>query len=122
MIIYGVALLAFSYLSGQFLGELLGKYIGVNANVGGVGFAMLILMVLSDWLNRRGRLDKLSAQGIQFWNLMYIPIVVAMAATQNVRVAVSSGLIAILAGILPVVICFAIIPLISRYAPVSNPV
>jgi malonate transporter MadL subunit len=119
MILYGVAILAFSYLSGQFLGEVLGKYIGVNANVGGVGFAMIILMLLSDWLIRKGKWDTMMEQGIQFWNQMYIPIVVAMAATQNVRVAVSSGLLAVLAGIVPVILCIALIPAIARYAPKS---
>lgn len=116
MIIYGVALLAFSFIVGQLLGEVLGKCIGVNANVGGVGFAMLILMLLSDWLHSKGRWSITSNQGIQFWNQMYIPIIVAMAATQNVRVAVSSGLVAILAGIIPAVICFVSIPWIAKFA------
>lgn len=119
MVLYGVAILAFSYLSGQFLGEVLGKYIGVNANVGGVGFAMIILMLLSDWLTRKGKWDAMMEQGVQFWSQMYIPIVVAMAATQNVRVAVSSGLLAVLAGIIPVILCIALIPAIARYAPKS---
>ena len=48
MIIYGVALLAFCYVVGQILGEFLGKLIGVNANVGGVSFAMLLLILLID--------------------------------------------------------------------------
>lgn len=120
MVLYGVAILAFSYLSGQFLGEVLGKYIGVNANVGGVGFAMIILMLLSDWLTRKGKWDSMMEQGVQFWSQMYIPIVVAMAATQNVRVAVSSGLLAVLAGIIPVILCIALIPAIVRYAPKSE--
>jgi malonate transporter MadL subunit len=40
MIIYGVALLSACLLAGVFVGDLLGKLIGVEANVGGVGFAM----------------------------------------------------------------------------------
>ena len=39
MTIYGVALLAFCYVTGQIFGEFLGKTLGVEANVGGVGFA-----------------------------------------------------------------------------------
>ena len=70
---------------------------------------MIILMLLSDWLIRKGKWDTMMEQGIQFWNQMYIPIVVAMAATQNVRVAVSSGLLAVLAGIVPVILCIALI-------------
>jgi malonate transporter MadL subunit len=36
--------------------------------------------------------------GIAFWAMMYIPVVVAMAATQNVLVAVKGGPIALLAA------------------------
>ena len=114
MIIYGVAILAFCYVIGQLVGEFLGKIIGVDANVGGVGFAMLLLIVLSDWLNKKGYLDRNTENGIMFWNQMYIPIVVAMSATQNVRVAVSSGFIAVLAGLVPIVICAITIPFLAR--------
>lgn len=114
MIIYGVAILAFCYVIGQLVGEFLGKIIGVDANVGGVGFAMLLLIVLSDWLNKKGYLDRNTENGIMFWNQMYIPIVVAMSATQNVRVAVSSGFIAVLAGLVPIVICAITIPFLAK--------
>jgi malonate transporter MadL subunit len=114
MIIYGVALLAFCYVVGQIFGEFLGKLIGVNANVGGVGFSMLMLMLLLDWCKKRKYLDTTTGNGIQFWSQLYIPIIVAMAATQNVKAAVSSGLIAILAGVIPAVVCFFVIPFISR--------
>ncbi len=114
MIIYGVALLAFCYVIGQLLGEYLGQLIGVEANVGGVGFAMLLLVLLNDWLHKKNYLDPLTENGVQFWSQMYIPIIVAMAATQNVKVAVSSGLIALFAGLIPVLICLAVIPFLSR--------
>jgi malonate transporter MadL subunit len=116
MIIYGVALLAFCYVVGQIFGEYLGKLIGLNANVGGVGFAMLLLMLLHDWFKRKKHLDEISETGIQFWNSMYIPIIVAMAATQNVKLALSSGFIAILVGIVPVVICLFAIPYIAKFS------
>lgn len=116
MIIYGVALLAFCYVIGQMVGEFLGKWLGVGANVGGVGFAMLLLIFLSNWLYKRGKLDKTTESGIQFWNQMYIPIVVAMSAIQNVKVAVSSGMMAILAGIVPVVLGLLMIPVLSKLA------
>jgi malonate transporter MadL subunit len=114
MIIYGVAILAFCYVIGQLFGEFLGKIIGVDANVGGVGFAMLLLILLSDWFNKKGYLDRNTENGIMFWNQMYIPIVVAMSATQNVRVAVSSGFIAVLAGLVPIVICAITIPFLAK--------
>lgn len=114
MTIYGVALLAFCYLVGQILGELIGKQIGVEANVGGVGFAMLLLIVSTSWLERKGWLSRPALEGMQFWNQLYIPIIVAMAATQNVRLALSSGLIALAAGLIPVVTCFVAIPYLTK--------
>ena len=46
MIIYGVAFLALCTLAGLFVGELLGQWMGIPANVGGVGIAMLLLIGL----------------------------------------------------------------------------
>ena len=120
MIIYGVALLAFCYVVGQLLGEYLGVLMGIEANVGGVGFAMLLLVLLNDWLHKKGHMDLNTESGMYFWNQMYIPIIVAMAATQNVKLAVSSGLIVLLAGSVPVVICIATLPLLSRLSK-QNP-
>lgn len=114
MIIYGVVLLAACYIIGQIIGEGLGILLGVDANIGGVGFAMLFLMLSTDWLQRRGYLGTDAEKGIQFWSQMYIPIIVAMAATQNVKAAVSSGMVAILAGIIPVAISFWAIPFLSK--------
>ena len=53
MVIYGVALLAFCFISGLFLGELLGRLIGIEANLGGVGIAMLLLIGLSAYLKKK---------------------------------------------------------------------
>ncbi|MEA5405823.1 malonate transporter subunit MadL [Arcicella sp. DC2W] len=114
MIIYGVGILAFCYVVGQIFGEFIGKLIGVNANVGGVGFAMILLIFINDWLKKKNYLDISTEKGITFWSQMYIPIVVAMSAIQNVKVAVSSGFIAILAGIVPVLICLVAIPFLSK--------
>ncbi len=114
MVIYGVALLSFCMLVGVFLGELLGALIGVQANVGGVGIAMLLLIVLSNQSSKKLQLSPITASGIGFWSAMYIPIVVAMAARQNVVAAVSSGWMAIIAGVLAVAVSFAMIPLLAR--------
>lgn len=114
MVIYGVAWLAFCTIAGAFTGDLLGMAIGVEANVGGVGFGMILLMAGSGWLARHGRLRPPTAEGIAFWNAIYIPIVVAMAAQQNVVAAVSGGLAAVLAGGLAVVVGGALVPAIAR--------
>ncbi len=114
MVVYGVALLASCMLVGVYLGDLLGQLIGVQANVGGVGIAMLLLIFLTN-LTRSGlQLNSISEGGIHFWSAMYIPIVVAMAARQNVVAAVSSGWLAILAGVAAVAVSFALLPLLNR--------
>ena len=45
MTIYGTALLAACHLAGIVLGDLLGRALGMKTNVGGVGLAMLLLIV-----------------------------------------------------------------------------
>ena len=114
MIVYGVGMLAFCMLVGVFLGDLLGQLLGVEANVGGVGIAMLLLIVVSNLSSARLKLGQLTESGITFWSAMYIPIVVAMAAKQNVVAAVSSGWLAVIAGVGAVVVSFALIPLFTR--------
>lgn len=114
MIIYGVALLSICTLLGVLIGDLLGAAIGVKANVGGVGFAMVLLLLISEHLKGRGRFVQQSSQGIAFWTAMYIPIVIAMAAQQNVIGALKGGPMALLAGVAATVVCFALIPAIDR--------
>jgi malonate transporter MadL subunit len=76
---------------------------------------MLLLIALSNLSHQRLKLGSLTETGINFWNAMYIPIVVAMAASQNVIAAVSSGWMAVIAGVLAVVASFAMIPLLARF-------
>jgi len=121
MVVYGVALLAFCMLSGMYLGELLGVAIGVKANVGGVGIAMLLLIILSNLSAKKFHLKPLTETGIGFWSAMYIPIVVAMAAKQNVIAAVSSGWLAVIAGVVAVLLSFAMVPVLSRLGGESEP-
>jgi malonate transporter MadL subunit len=114
MTIYGVALLAFCSLLGLVLGDALGALLGVKANVGGVGFAMVFLMFLTERLQRAGKFPPPSAQGVAFWSSMYIPVVVAMAAQQNVVGALKGGPLAFLAGTTGVIASFALVPALAR--------
>ncbi|MBU2957815.1 malonate transporter subunit MadL [Paracoccus sp. 1_MG-2023] len=114
MIIYGVAALAACHLVGVILGDLLGDLLGVQSNVGGVGFAMLLLVVVTDRMRRAGRLPALTEQGVLFWSAMYIPIVVAMAANQNVVAALAGGPVAIVAGVGATAVCLAMVPVVAR--------
>lgn len=115
MVIYGVALLSFCMLMGVFVGDILGEIMGVQANVGGVGIAMLLLLVLSNLGSREFTLKPITENGIGFWSAMYIPIVVAMAARQNVFSALSGGWMAIIAGVTAVAASFAVIPVLARF-------
>jgi malonate transporter MadL subunit len=114
MAIYGTALLSICLIVGLVIGKLIGMLIGIDSNVGGVGIAMLLLILSTDWLQRVGRLQPPTQQGILFWSFIYIPIVVAMAASQNVLQAFKGGPVALLAGAGSVVVCFAFVPILSR--------
>ena len=113
MLSYGVALLATCLVIGRLVGQALGAALGIDANVGGVGIAMLLLVIASNSARFKG-LSSGAAQGIQFWSAMYIPIVVAMAAQQNVAAAASGGLLALVAGVAAVVVSFLLVPVISK--------
>ncbi|WER48837.1 malonate transporter subunit MadL [Cupriavidus sp. WKF15] len=114
MIIYGTALLAICHLVGLNLGDLLGAAIGVKSNVGGVGIAMLLLIFLRLYLHDRGLMPKETEAGVGFWGAMYIPVVVAMAAQQNVVAALRGGPVALLAAVLAVAASACLIALLSR--------
>ena len=121
MVIYGVGLLAVCLLAGLFAGDLLGVLIGVEANVGGVGIAMLLLILLANRLDRRRPFLPATREGVLFWSGIYIPIVVAMAARQNVVAALDGGLAAFLAGALAVGAGLALVPVISRIGARDDP-
>lgn len=116
MPIMGVALLAACTLAGLFAGDLLGAALGLEANVGGVGIAMLLLILLTNLPGRRLEPESPAGSGVQYWSLMYIPIIVAMAAKQNVLAALSGGVMAAVAGTLAVLAAFALVPVLSRWA------
>ena len=114
MIIYGTALLALCHLLGSLLGDLLGSLLGVQANVGGVGIAMLLLISIRLALRDKGWLGETSESGVHYWGALYIPVVVAMAMQQNVVAALRSGPMAILAALGSVLLCGVFVSVINR--------
>ncbi|GAB1265104.1 malonate transporter subunit MadL [Aurantivibrio infirmus] len=114
MIIYGVALLGACLLIGMLGGQLLGVLLGVDANVGGVGIAMVLLVLACSSSTLKSLVTGESGEGIKFWSAMYIPIVVAMAAKQNVVAAIDGGLLAVVAGVGAVAVSFALVPVLSK--------
>ena len=121
MKIYGVAILAACYLTGQFLGSFLGVWMGIGGNVGGVGFAMMLLILVNDRLRKKGLMDAPSEQGILFWSAMYIPIVIAMSATQNVTAALTGGWVAVIAGVVATAMGFLLVPALSKLGTKNSP-
>lgn len=114
MKIYGVGILAACFLIGHILGDYLGKLFHLTGNLGGVGFAMLILVVGNDYFKKNNLIPAETENGILFWSTMYIPVVVAMSASQNVKAALSGGWVAILVGIIATIVCYLLIPVMSK--------
>ncbi len=96
--IYGVATLAACMLLGTLIGTVFGDLIGAGTEIGGVGFAMLLLIFVTN--SKRFSFTQKPAfiQGVNFWKAMFIPVVIAMTATQNVFSMLSSSMVAIVAG------------------------
>lgn len=114
MTIFGVALLAVCTLLGALLGDLLGMALHVKSNVGGVGIAMILLILARAFLNKRGVLSHPTKLGVEFWASLYIPIVVAMASIQNVAGAVRGGPVVVTAAVGSVLLCWLTMALIGR--------
>src|SRR6478609_4898209 len=114
MIIYGTALLAVCHLLGIFIGDLLGQALGVKTNVGGVGIAMLLLIFARIYMQKKNMLPKLTELGVEYWGAMYIPVVVAMAAQQDMVSALRGGPVALLSAVGAAAVCAVVIAAINR--------
>lgn len=117
MIIYGTALLAVCHLLGIIIGDLIGRALGMTTNVGGVGIAMLLLIIARVYLHKSGRLCATSESGVHYWGAIYIPVVVAMAMQQNVVAALRGGPVALIAAIGSVVVCGLFVSFLNRMEP-----
>lgn len=121
MPIYGTALLAACHLLGIILGDLLGRALGMTTNVGGVGIAMILLIVARYYLHRSGRLNAASEKGVIYWGAIYIPVVVAMAMQQNMLAALKGGPMALIAALASVLVCGCFVAFINRGEPLPHP-
>lgn len=118
--IFGVALLAGCMFAGSLIGRLLGLLTGFGSDIGGVGFAMMLLLVLTNSKKVMEKFPSDYKKGLDFWQEMYIPVTIAMASSQNVFHALSGGLIAVVAGLCAVFTAFALIPVINRISQRAN--
>ena len=55
-------------------------------------------------------------KGIQFWSAMFLPVIIAMSASQNVYSALSGGVVALVAGLAVVVAAFICLVLLNTLA------
>ena len=113
--IYGVATLAGCMLLGKLLGTVLGELTGIGSEIGGVGFAMLLLIFLTNCKRITFTQKEAFKKGIGFWKSMFIPVVVAMSASQNVFSMLSGGLVALLAGAAAVGFSFFLVYLLHKH-------
>lgn len=114
MIIYGTAILAICHLLGDYLGNTLGMLLGVKANVGGVAISMILLILSKELLAKKGYLPQVTQFGVLYWSGMYIPIVVAMSAGQNVVVALSGGMLGLIVSIASLIGTVLVIRYLNR--------
>ena len=121
MKIYGVAILAGCFLVGKLMGALLGQWLHIDGNVGGVGFAMALLILVNTLVYRKRTIPEDTAQGSLFWSGMYIPIVVALSASQNVKAALTGGWVALIVGVGGTLACFFLVPLVAKIGKAANP-
>ena len=112
--IYGVALLAGCMFVGSFVGNLLGVWTGLNSDIGGVGFAMILLLLLTNSKTVNKILPESYTKGISFWKEMFIPVIIAMSASQNVVSALDGGVLALVLGVGIVVVMLLLIPVFNK--------
>ena len=114
--IYGVALLSLCMLIGSFIGNLLGLWTGLGSDIGGVGFAMILLLLLTNSKKVNKLLPEGYVKGINFWKEMFIPVIIAMSASQNVVSALDGGVLALVLGVGVVVIMLLLIPVFNMFS------
>lgn len=115
MEIFGLGIVAICMFIGSFIGRFLGGVLGVQGDVGGVGFAMIFLVVISNYLESKNKgFSTKTENGILLLSALYIPIVIAMAAIQDVVSAFAGGLVAFAAGGLATIGAMFLVPLISK--------
>jgi malonate transporter MadL subunit len=95
MIIYGTSILAICYLFGVWLG-------------------MMLLIGVRFLLHKHNLMTPVTEAGVGFWAAMYIPVVVAMAAQQNVVAALKGGPVALVAALATFALCVSVIAFINR--------
>jgi malonate transporter MadL subunit len=75
---------------------------------------MLLLIFGRIYLQKKNMLPKLTELGVEYWGAMYIPVVVAMAAQQDMVSALRGGPVALLSAVGAAAVCAVVIAAINR--------
>ena len=114
MEIYGLAILTAIFLGGETIGYSLGKLLHVG-DVGGVGFAMLFLVILTNTKFWKNKVSPRTKNGVKFIGAIYVPIIVAMVYKSNVAGAFKGGVLALVAGVVAVVGGLLLTPVLAKF-------
>ena len=113
--IFSLVTLAACMLLGKYIGTCFGALVGINSDVGGVGFAILLLLFVTNCKKFTFTQKPDFIQGMNLWRKMYIPVVVAMASSQNVYRMLTSGMVAIIGGAAAVAFPFLLLYLLHKW-------
>ena len=114
MEIYGLAILTALFLLGKTIGYGIGKLLNVG-DVGGVGWAMLFLIILINTKYWKEKVSERTKTGIKFIGAIYVPIIVAMVLRSNVIGAFKGGFVSLLAGGIAVIGGLLLTPLLAKF-------
>ena len=59
-------------------------------------------------------------KGLDFWKEMFIPVIIAMSASQNVVSALDGGVLALTAGVGVVIVAFLLVPVFNKFTSKTN--
>ena len=82
--------------------------------MGREGFAILLLLFVGNYPKFTFTKKPDFIHGMNFWKKMYIPVVVAMAASQNVYRMLTSGIVAIVGGAAAVAFPFLLLYILHK--------
>ncbi len=115
MEIFGLGLVALCMFIGSLVGRLFGTAIGISGDVGGVGFSMLLLILITSYMEgKKISFHTNTEKGILLLSALYIPVVVAMSSIQNVVAAFEGGLVAFTAGGVATLGGLLLVPVITK--------
>ena len=83
MVIYGTTVISISLFLGTLIGDILGKITGIDSNIGGVGFAMIILLVITGYILPTEKMRADTKAGLQFWQGMYVPVAIVITRVRS---------------------------------------